>query len=343
METLGVVLLNMGGPTSLDAVRPFLQNLFLDREIISFGPMEFARGPLARFIAKRRAEIVKKNYAMIGGKSPLAEISAQQARALESALAAHFDGRFAVRVVVGFSYWHPFIAEAMEELDREGVSRVFLMPLYPHYSKTTTGSCMKTWRDLHRAKGGRRFRVQSVKAYPVDARYVAALGARIDEGLAAFPAERRGGVTLLFSAHGTPVKLVQQGDPYSLQIRDTVEAVMRARGNDRPYHLSFQSKVGPAKWLEPNTVDMVKTLAAQGVTDLLVVPVAFTADHIETLHELSIELRREAAEAGIGSFRVTAGLNDSPLYISSMAAQIIARVERRLELEQNVRAASTKP
>jgi ferrochelatase len=326
METLGVVLLNMGGPTSLDAVRPFLENLFLDREIISFGPMEFARKPLARFIAKRRAEIVKHNYAMIGGRSPLGDISARQARALETELAARFAGRFEVRVVVGFSYWHPFISEAMEQLERDGATRVFLMPLYPHYSKTTTGSCMKTWRDLHRAKGNRRFRVKSVKAYPVHEKYVAAINARIDEALAGFPEDRRDGVVLQFSAHGTPVKLVTQGDPYSLQIRETVEAVMRARGHDRLYHLSFQSKVGPAKWLEPNTVDKTKELAAAGVKDLLAVPVAFTADHIETLHELNIELRREAEEAGIEHFAVTTGLNDSPLYIEAMAEVIEGRM-----------------
>ena len=333
METLGVLLLNMGGPTSLDAVRPFLENLFLDKEIISFGPLEVARAPLARFIAKRRAAVVARNYAMIGGRSPLGEISARQAAALATELTARLAGRLAIRVAVGFSYWHPFISEAMDALEREGATRVFLMPLYPQYSKTTTGSCMKTWRDLHCAKGGRRFRVQSVKAYPADERYVAAINARIDEALAEFPEERRAGVVLQFSAHGTPVALVTQGDPYSRQIRDTVEAVMTARGKDRPYHLSFQSKVGPAKWLEPNTVGKTKQLAAEGVKDLLVIPIAFTADHIETLHELDIELRREAEEAGIERFAVTAGLNDSPLYISAMAGLIIDRMERRLRLE----------
>jgi len=332
MNDLGVILLNMGGPTSLDAVRPFLENLFLDKEIISFGPMEFARKPLARFIAKKRAEIVKKNYAMIGGKSPIAELSRQQADALQDRLRAYYAGMLRVRVEVGFSYWHPFIAEAMQRLDEDGYREVFLMPLYPHYSKTTTGSCFKTWRDVQRTRGARRFRVQSVKSYHVHPDFLAAINQRIDEGLRRFPAERRGGVTLLFSAHGTPVKLVEQGDPYSKQIRATVEEVMRLRTDALPYHLSFQSKVGPAKWLEPDTVKKTEELARDGVRDMLVVPVAFVTDHIETLHELNIELRHTAEHCGMRQFEVMPALNDSTLYIDALARQIIERMQRRAQL-----------
>lgn len=328
MENLGVILLNMGGPTSLDAVRPFLQNLFMDREIISFGPMEFARKPLAKFIAKKRAEIVKKNYAMIGGKSPIAELSIAQAASLEQALAARYGSAVRVRVEVGFSYWHPFIEEAMEKLASDGFTNVFLMPLYPHYSKTTTGSCFKTWRDLHRARGNRAFKVQSVKAYPLDNDFIDAINERIDEGLLLFPEDRRARVTLQFSAHGTPVSLVEQGDPYSFQIRNTMEEVMRRRTDGLSYHLSFQSKVGPAKWLTPDTVQKTKELAAAGVRDLLVIPIAFVTDHIETLHELGIDLREDAAHAGIEHFHVMPALNSSEKYISALAGQIVRRMDR---------------
>ena len=334
MDNLGVILLNMGGPTSLDAVRPFLRNLFLDKEIISFGPMEFARKPLANFIAKRRSEIVKRNYEMIGGKSPLAEISRRQADALEIALREHFGEGLRIRAELGFSYWHPFIEEAMHALDREGFTRIFLMPLYPHYSKTTSGSCFKTWRNLQRGNAGTKPRVLSVKSYHCDAAYISSINARIEEALASFPAERRSAVHLLFSAHGTPVKLVEQGDPYSFEIRRTVDAVMAVRGNDLPHHLSFQSKVGPAKWLQPDTVKKTEELAAAGVRDLLVVPVAFVSDHIETLHELNIELRREATHRGVENFVVMPGLNESALFIASLAEQIRKRVERRINLEK---------
>jgi len=332
MTNLGVILLNMGGPTSLDAVRPFLENLFLDREIISFGPMEFARRPLARFIAKKRAEIVKKNYAMIGGKSPIAELSIAQGEALQQTLAAHYGESVRVRVEVGFSYWHPFIAEAMTKLRDDGFTNVFLMPLYPHYSKTTTGSCFKTWRDLHRAMGKRTFKVQSVKAYPLEDAFIDAINERIDEGLQLFPEDRRAQVTLQFSAHGTPVSLVEQGDPYSHQIRATMEEVMRRRSDDLPYCLSFQSKVGPAKWLTPGTVEKTKELAASGVRDLLVIPIAFVTDHIETLHELGIDLREDALHAGIEHFHVMPALNSSPKYIAALAGQIIRRMDRRARL-----------
>ncbi len=332
MNNLGIILLNMGGPDSLDSVRPFLENLFLDKEIISFGPMEFARKPLAKFIAKQRAKSVKLNYDMIGGKSPIRELSQRQADALEKRLREHYGAGVRIRVEIGFSYWHPFIAEAVQRLDDDGYERVFLMPLYPHYSKTTTGSCFKTWRDLQRARGARRFSVQSVKSYHAHEAFIAAINQRIDEGLLRFPEERRGEVTLLFSAHGTPVSLVEQGDPYSHQIRATVEEVMKRRIDGSPHHLSFQSKVGPAKWLTPNTVDKTKELAASGVKDLLVVPVAFVTDHIETLHELGMELRHEAEHAGIRHFEVMPALNDSALYIDALASQIISRMERRAAL-----------
>lgn len=328
MDNLGVILLNMGGPTSLDAVRPFLENLFLDKEIISFGPMEFARKPLARFIAKRRAEVVKANYAMIGGKSPLADISRRQADTLADVLRARFGPSVRVSVELGFSYWHPFIEEAMENLEREGFTNVYLLPLYPHYSKTTSGSCFKTWRNLRRQRHTKRPHVRSTKSYHTDPAYIDAVNARVNEGLLLFPEARRNNVVLLFSAHGTPVKLVEQGDPYSFQIRATVDAVMETRAHDLPFHLSFQSKVGPAKWLEPDTVKKTLELAAAGVSDLLVVPVAFVSDHIETLHELNIELRREATHAGITHFEVMPALNESPLFIDALASLITRRYER---------------
>jgi ferrochelatase len=275
---------------------------------------------------------VKKNYAMIGGKSPIAELSLQQAAALESSLRNHYGDGIRVRAEVGFSYWHPFIHEAVENLEKDGYSNIFLMPLYPHYSKTTTGSCFKTWRDLHRQRGNGAFKVQSVKAYPLEDAFIDAINERIDEGLQRFPADRRHSVTLLFSAHGTPMSLVEQGDPYSFQIRQTMEAVMLRRPDALPYHLSFQSKVGPAKWLTPNTVDKTKELAVSGVRDLLVIPVAFVTDHIETLHELNIELRKDAEQAGITQFEVMPALNDGENYIKALASLIIDRMERKQEL-----------
>lgn len=319
MTKLGIVLLNMGGPTSVESVRPFLQNLFNDREIISFGPMEFARRPLAWTIAKFRSKPVGRNYAMIGGRSPLADISAEQAHALETELNRRMAGDAEAVVTVGFSYWHPFIGEAARQIADADCDRVVLLPLYPQFSRTTTGSGFKTWDKEAAAHGERLPTAERVVAYHTHPDYIRAVSERIDEALAELPAETRGEVTLLFSAHGTPMKEVREGDPYSGQICETVSAVMDLRGHDLPHHLSFQSKVGPAKWLTPDTVERTKELAAEGVTTLVVVPIAFTADHIETLHELGIDLREEAEHAGIETFVVTKGLNTSPAYIAALA------------------------
>jgi ferrochelatase len=218
----------------------------------------------------------------------------------------------------------------MEEFAGMNVRDVFLMPLYPQYSRTTTGSSFKEWRDLHRERFGRRFNVKAAKDYHRHPRYIAAIAERIASTIEGeFRDGGREGLTLLFSAHGTPISDVEAGDPYSQQIRATVEAVMDARGRDLPYHLSFQSRVGPVKWLQPSTHDTLERLGAEGVRSLLVVPIAFVTDHIETLHELDIELREVAEHAGIQRYRVMYALNDSPEYIGAMADVISARYAPR--------------
>ncbi len=328
MKKLGVVLLNMGGPTSIESVRPFLQNLFNDREIMSFGPLEFARRPLAWVIAKFRSKPVGENYAMIGGRSPLAEISKRQANALRAELDRRLDDDVETMVTIGFSYWHPFIAQAVKEVADAGCDRVLLLPLYPQFSRTTTGSAFNMWDREAAALGDRVPAAERIDAYPVQPDFIRGVSERIDEAIAGLPPEVRDEATLLFSAHGTPVSEVRQGDPYSGQVRETIAAVMELRGNDRPHHLSFQSKVGPAKWLTPDTVERTKELAAEGVRALVVVPIAFTADHIETLHELGIDLREDALHAGIEHFVVTEGLNESPHYIAALADLVQEAVAR---------------
>ncbi len=323
---LGIILLNMGGPTSIESVRPFLQNLFNDPNIISFGPMNVFRRQLAWYIARKRSGPVGENYAMIGGKSPLAEISAEQAVALEKRLGDMLGDGTDVIVRVGFSYWHPFITEAADAIEAAGCERVVLLPLYPQYSRTTTGSCFHTWGKLSAERGTRLPPAERVDAYPTHPGFIRAVSERIDEAIERIPAAHRDEVTLLFSAHGTPLMDVKAGDPYSGQIRECVDAVMAFRGHDRPHHMSFQSKVGPREWLKPDTIEKTKELAAAGVRHLVVVPIAFTADHIETLHELGIDLREDAAHAGIETFEVTEGLNTSPAYIEALADLVVDRV-----------------
>ncbi|HVZ40720.1 MAG TPA: ferrochelatase [Candidatus Kapabacteria bacterium] len=331
MQQVGVILHNLGGPTSLDAIRPFLTNLFLDPEIIRI-PLPGALGRLfprrlfAEFVARRRTPKVRPNYEMIGGKSPLLERSREQATALEKELNERFAGRARFHVRLGMRYWHPFTQEAAEEFRSLGIENIFLLPLYPQYSRTTTGSSFKEWRDLHRDRYARRFHVKSARDYFLHPRYIDAINDRINATLAErFTNEQRRGLHFLFSAHGTPIADVEAGDPYSHQIRATVEQVMRTRGNDFPHSLSFQSRVGPVKWLEPYTQDAIARLASEQVTALLMIPIAFVTDHIETLHELDIELRETAHRHGIHKYEVMYALNNSPLFISALADIVTAR------------------
>ena len=333
---IGVILHNLGGPTSLDAVRPFLRNLFLDPEIIRI-PLPgiigrlFPRRLFAEFVSWRRTPKVIPNYREIGGKSPLLERSQEQADALEVELNRRFTPGVRFRVRLGMRYWHPFTVQTADEFRTEGIEEIFLLPLYPQYSRTTTGSSFKEWRDLQRKRYNRRFRVTSVKNYHLHPRYIAAINERIDTTIAErFTEEERSTLHFLFSAHGTPISDVKEGDPYSHQIAATVAAVMAARADDYPHHLSFQSRVGPVKWLEPYTQDALRRLGAEGVRNLLIIPVAFVTDHIETLHELDIELREVAEENNIHRYEVMYALNANPLFIAAMADVVEERYAGRL-------------
>ncbi|MCC7437330.1 MAG: ferrochelatase [Armatimonadetes bacterium] len=340
MEQIGVILLNLGGPDSLEAIRPFLRNLFLDPEIIKIplpGPLGrlFPRRLFAEFVSWRRTPKVRPNYQQIGGKSPLVERTVEQAEALQAELNRRFAGKAQFHVKLGMRYWHPFTVVAAQEFRRQGIRNVFLLPLYPQYSRTTTGSSAKEWRDLHRDNFGRCFRVKSVRDYYRHPQYIASINERIEATLQAkFTQAERRNLHILFSAHGTPVSEVETGDPYSGQIRKTVELVMQLRGNDYPHHLSFQSRVGPVEWLQPYTQDKLAELGKSGVKSLLVVPVAFVTDHIETLHEIDIELREEAEHAGIEKYEVMYALNAEPPFIAALADVVEARYVGRMKSEE---------
>lgn len=339
MKKLGVILLNLGGPNSLEDVQPFLENLFSDPEIIDIPFGKIFRKPLARFISNRRSVVVQKKYAEIGGKSPIVDRTRKQARALEASLNAYYDGSVRCIVETGMRYWHPFTQAAIERLQEEKMQTVFLLPLYPHYSSTTTGSSFKEWRDIQRTMKT-RFKTYSAYSYHVHPTYIQALNERIDAALKLF-STLDAPIHFLFSAHGTPMKLVERGDPYSKQIEATVDAVMKARNFDYSFHLSYQSKVGPARWLEPNTEQQTRELATSGVKRLLVIPVAFVSDHIETLHELDIELRALALDSGIMEFHVMPALNDSPLFIECLKEIITKKMDKRFADPSSIHIAST--
>lgn len=321
---LGVVLLNLGGPDSLDAVEPFLFNLFNDPEIINF-PLSFLfRKRLAKLISSRRAPVIQKQYEKIGGKSPLVELTQVQANLLEEKLRS--DG-FDAKVYLAMRYWKPFTEDALDAIERDDVDRVVLLPLYPQFSKSTTGSSVKEW---HRLTADR----PNLKSIPTDVvehyfdfpSYLDAIIERVDQALERFPADVRDDVHLLFSAHGTPMKLVREGDPYSGQICETVTAVRERRKWPNPHTLCFQSKVGPQKWLTPSTPDVIEELAAAGTKHMLAVPIAFVSDHLETLFELGREYGHLAREKGVTQYEVTEGLNDSDKFAEALKQLVLDKI-----------------
>ena len=320
-EKIGVVLLNLGGPDSLEAVEPFLFNLFSDPDIIDF-PLSFLfRKGLAKMISTRRSPGVIEQYREIGGKSPLKDYTLRQASLLEEKL----NESVPAKVYVAMRYWRPFTEETLESIELDGIKRVILLPLYPQYSKATTESSMKEWEKQVQARGSsvRHTLIESYFDHPT---YIDSFVERIQQGLERFPIERREQVRILFSAHGTPLKLVRQGDPYSQQIAKTVKAILERGRFKQSHRLCYQSKVGPLKWLEPSTPDTIAELAAKGVKDMLLVPVAFASDHLETLFELGIEYRRQAKEKGVEQYEVIEGLNDSPKFISALSELVLERI-----------------
>lgn len=307
----GIVLLNMGGPDSLSAIRPFLARLLSDRELIRLPLAPLTQPPFAWIVSGLRSRKVRRYYEEIGGGSPIAKLTEKQRDALETAL-SDAGGNF--RVYVGMRYWHPLAKHAVLEMMEDGVARGIALPLYPQFCRATTGSSLSDLRKWMRWAGA-RFPLTEIRSYPDHPGYVAALCENIGEALDAGRGE--GAVHLLFSAHGVPKSFIDGGDPYRAEVERTVAAVME-RFPGVPHSLSFQSRMGRVEWLGPDTSDEVARLGREGVRRLVVVPVSFVSDHVETLHELDIRLKETAREAGIASFARVAALNDSPAFIRAL-------------------------
>lgn len=307
-EKTAVVLLQMGGPDSLDAVKPFLLNLFADRDIIKIGP-SFLQPFIARRIVNKREPRVRENYRQIGGKSPLLALTEQQAAALQEQLGHDY------RCFVAMRYWNPFTNEALAAVRKEGINRIVALSLYPHYSRATSGS---SFNELERgvAQLKPRPEMSYVRHFYDHPLYIQALAEKIELGLAGFPDRSR--VQLFFSAHSLPQSFIDEGDPYLGHIQATVKLTME-RFEGISHHLAFQSRAGPVKWLEPSTDDKLKELAALGHKEVLMIPLSFVSDHIETLHEIDIEYREVAHHLGITDFRRMESLNSSPTFISCLA------------------------
>lgn len=315
MSKTAVVLLQLGGPDSLDAVEPFLYNLFCDPDIIDIPGAFLFRKPLARIISRTRAPKVQELYSNIGNRSPILPQTEMQAAALKKSLSA---AGIPMDVHIAMRYWHPFTDEVIKKLLADGTEEVILLPLYPHFSRATTGSSVNEWNRVAKKLHATHITTKVVKQYYDHPLYIEALVDRVHEAIIRVKEESRDSIHLVFSAHGTPMKLVRDGDPYSHQIRETYNLVVQQGNFDLPHLLCFQSKVGPQKWLEPSLVATVDELAAKKVSHIIVNPIAFVSDHIETLSEISIEARDQALAKGIQYFAMTEALLTNKKFIDCL-------------------------
>jgi len=323
-------LFQLGGPDSLEAVEPFLLNLFLDPDIIPLGPFGLLRRPIAKLISSRRSIPVAGKYGQIGGRSPIGVLTERQRARLVEAVSPYIDAV----AVTAMRYWHPFTVEAVDTLRKAGaLDEIVLLPLYPHYSYATTLSSLKEWRRVaDQAKWGSpagkppERTINNFHDHPL---YIQALVQRIGSVLRQFPDSSR--IHLVFSAHGLPMSLVEKGDPYPKQIEATVHltcglGAKQYPGWPRTHLLCYQSRVGPAKWLQPPLTGTIERLGHEGVKEMLVVPISFVTEHIETLHEINIEAREEAMNLGIETFRMMPAVGDSRLFIAALKELVLRAV-----------------
>ena len=315
-QKIGVLLLNLGGPETPQDVRPFLYNLFSDRQIIQLGPALLQK-PIAALIARRRAPKSIANYLKIGGGSPIGKITARQAGALANSLAE--DGNFMVRPCM--RYWHPFAEPVIREMAHAGVSELIGLPLYPHYSKATSGS---SFHDLQQQNRKHNFNlpVREIRSWPTEPEYISCLAARIREGIELFDEHPQ----VVYSAHSLPKKFIDEGDPYVHELKQTIAAVEQQTGEQGM--LCYQSRSGPVQWLEPSTPDMLEQLAGQGCKNILMVPISFVSDHIETLYEIDMLYKGQAEKLGM-RLESTRGLNDDPQFIAALRNLVLSTISSR--------------
>jgi ferrochelatase len=315
LSRVGIVLLNLGGPERIQDVGPFLYNLFADPEIIRL-PIPALQKPLAWLISTLRSNKSQEAYRSIGGGSPLRRITDQQARELQSLLRQR---EVDATTYVAMRYWHPFTESAVADMKADGIEQVVVLPLYPHFSISTSGS---SFRELQRLRqGDERFAqlpLRAIRSWHDHPGYLKAMAQLIEREIDACVDPSTAHV--FFSAHGVPKSYVEEaGDPYQKEIESCAELIMNTLGRENPWTLAYQSRVGPVEWLQPYTEEALEELGEKGVKELVVVPISFVSEHIETLEEIDIEYREIATEAGVSNFRRVPALDTDPTFIASLA------------------------
>jgi ferrochelatase len=319
MGRLGVLLLNLGGPDKLEDVRPFLYNLFSDPEIIRL-PSPLLQAPLAWLISTLRAKQSQQNYKKIGGGSPLRRITEAQAQALRSQLVQNGHD---VQVYVGMRYWHPFTEEAIAQIKHDKIEELVILPLYPQFSISTTGSSFRLLDRIWQTDPElQKIKYTVVPSWYENSGYLQAMANLIATKLDQVKDPSKAHV--FFSAHGVPVSYIEEaGDPYQKEIEACAALIMQKLNRPNSYKLAYQSRVGPVEWLQPYTDVAIEELAAQGVKELVVVPISFVSEHIETLEEIDMEYREIAEHAGIETFARVPAPDTDPTFIQALADVVI--------------------
>ncbi len=312
----GIVMLNLGGPATLDEVEPFLLRLFADREIIQL-PLQ---KQLGKFIATRRAPKVRQLYDAIGGGSPILGWTEMQGRAMCARLDRLSPNTAPHRFYVAFRYTAPFADDAVTAMKADGITRAVAFTQYPQWSCSTTGSSLNDlWRSLERTGLQEAFTWSIIDRWGEHEGFVRAMATTVTDALLEYDAAERDDVLVMFSAHSLPLSVIDRGDAYPSEIAATMSRVVESLGLRNPYMLTFQSEVGPVRWLGPSTEVVLRQLAARGQKNLLVVPVAFTSDHIETLSEIDIEYGELAHSLGMHGFRRSPALNARPDFLDALS------------------------
>lgn len=321
----GILMLNMGGPETVNDVYDFLLRLFLDKDLMTL-PAQNKLGP---FIAKRRTPKIQEQYRKIGGGSPIKKWTAHQGEGMVKLLDELSPATAPHKYYIGFRYVHPLTEAAIEEMESDGVERAIAFTQYPQYSCSTTGSSLNAIYRYYKSKGvnpGMKWSL--IDRWPTHPLLIQCFADHIQKELNMFPEDKREEVVILFSAHSLPMSVVNRGDPYPQEVGATVQKVMEKINFSNPYRLVWQSKVGPMPWLGPPTDETIKGLCQKGKKNILLVPIAFTSDHIETLYELDIEYAEHLGkECGVENIRRSESLNGNPLFSKALADLVLSHIK----------------
>ncbi len=318
MARVGILLMNLGGPERIKDVGPFLYNLFSDPEIIRL-PIPAFQKPLAWLISTLRSTKSQEAYLAIGGGSPLRRITEQQARELQSMLRAR---GLDATTYIAMRYWHPFTESAIADIKADGIEEVVVLPLYPHFSISTSGSSFRELKKLRDVDNDfQDIPIRCIRSWFSEEGYIKAMVELISAEIKLCNSPEKAYVC--FTAHGVPKSYVEEaGDPYKNQIEECskliIDELKSSLGFANPSTLSYQSRVGPEEWLKPYTEDVFQELGKQGISEIVVVPISFVGEHIETLQEIDIEYRELAHNNGIKNFRRVRALNTYPTFINGL-------------------------